>query len=56
MLYNMSLYEIMRGKTNMKNIKFAIVGLWHLGKRHAEIIRQNSQARLVAVCYRQING
>ncbi len=31
-------------------IKFAIVGLGHIGKRHAEMIRRNSDAEIVAVC------
>ena len=31
-------------------IKFAVVGLGHIGKRHAEMIRRNSNAELVAVC------
>lgn len=34
----------------MKSIKFAVVGLGHIGKRHAEMIRRNPQAELVAVC------
>ena len=31
-------------------IKFAIVGMGHIGKRHMQMIRQNPQAELVAVC------
>ncbi|WP_439182983.1 Gfo/Idh/MocA family protein [Carboxylicivirga taeanensis] len=31
-------------------IQFAIIGLGHIGKRHAEMIRQNADAELVAVC------
>jgi predicted dehydrogenase len=31
-------------------IKFAVIGQGHIGKRHAEMIRQNSEAELVAVC------
>lgn len=31
-------------------IKFAIVGQGHIGKRHAEMIRQNPDSELVAVC------
>ncbi|MEI6488572.1 MAG: Gfo/Idh/MocA family oxidoreductase [Bacteroidota bacterium] len=31
-------------------IKFAIVGQGHIGKRHAEMIRRNEEASLVAVC------
>lgn len=33
-----------------KKIKFAIVGSGHIGKRHAEMIRRNSEAQLVAMC------
>ena len=32
------------------SINFAVVGLGHIGKRHAAMIRGNSEARLVAVC------
>ena len=31
-------------------IKFAIIGQGHIGKRHAEMVRRNSEAELVAVC------
>lgn len=31
-------------------IRFAVVGQGHIGKRHAEVILQNPQAELVAVC------
>ena len=31
-------------------IKFAVVGQGHIGKRHAEMIRRNPDAELVAVC------
>jgi len=31
-------------------IKFAVVGLGHIGKRHAEMIRRNASSELVAVC------
>ncbi len=31
-------------------IHFAVAGFGHIGKRHAEMIRLNPQARLVAVC------
>ena len=34
----------------MKKIKFAVVGQGHIGKRHAEMIRRNEDAELVAVC------
>ena len=32
------------------NIKFAVVGCGHIGKRHIEMIRRNPEAELVAVC------
>ena len=35
--------------TGEKKIKFAVVGMGHIGKRHAEIIRQNPEAELMAV-------
>ncbi|MHB9141205.1 MAG: Gfo/Idh/MocA family protein, partial [Paludibacter sp.] len=31
-------------------IKFAVIGQGHIGKRHAEMIRQNADSELVAVC------
>jgi predicted dehydrogenase len=31
-------------------IKFAVIGQGHIGKRHAEMIRQNPASELVAVC------
>ena len=31
-------------------IKFGVVGQGHIGKRHAEMIRLNRQAELIAVC------
>lgn len=31
-------------------IKFAIIGQGHIGRRHAEMIRRNSDSQLVAVC------
>jgi len=33
-----------------KKIKFAVIGLGHIGKRHAEMIKRNNEAELVAVC------
>ena len=33
-----------------KKIKFAVVGQGHIGKRHAEMIRRNANAELVALC------
>ncbi len=35
---------------NEPKIKFAIVGYGRIGKRHAEMIQQNSNAELVAIC------
>lgn len=34
----------------MNKIKFAVVGSGHIGKRHAEMIKRNSEAQLVAMC------
>ncbi|GHT64404.1 oxidoreductase [Bacteroidia bacterium] len=34
----------------MKNIKFAVVGCGHIGKRHIEMIGRNPEAELVAIC------
>jgi UDP-N-acetyl-2-amino-2-deoxyglucuronate dehydrogenase len=34
----------------MSKIKFAVIGQGHIGKRHAEMVRRNSQCELVAVC------
>ncbi len=34
----------------MKKIRFAVIGQGHIGKRHAEMIRRNADAELVAVC------
>jgi len=31
-------------------VKFAVVGCGHIGKRHAEMIRRNPEAELVAMC------
>jgi len=33
-----------------KNVKFAIVGCGHIGKRHAEMVSRNAEAELVALC------
>lgn len=33
-----------------KKIRFAIVGMGHIGKRHSEMIRRNEYSQLVAVC------
>lgn len=33
-----------------RKIKFAIAGCGHIGKRHGEMIRRNSEAELVAMC------
>ncbi len=34
---------------NTKKIRFAVIGFGHIGKRHAEMIKRNSDAELVAV-------
>jgi len=34
----------------MNKIKFAIVGVGHIGKRHAEMVVRNPEAELVAMC------
>lgn len=34
----------------MSKIKFAVIGQGHIGKRHAEMIRRNPEAELLAVC------
>ncbi|HRH67853.1 MAG TPA: Gfo/Idh/MocA family oxidoreductase, partial [Bacteroidia bacterium] len=33
-----------------RKIKFAVTGSGHIGKRHAEMIRRNPEAELVAMC------
>ncbi len=33
----------------MKKVKFAVVGCGHIGKRHAEMIRRNEEAELIAL-------
>ena len=35
---------------NSSKIKFAVVGQGHIGKRHAEMVRRNEEAQLIAVC------
>jgi UDP-N-acetyl-2-amino-2-deoxyglucuronate dehydrogenase len=34
----------------MSKIKFAVIGCGHIGKRHAEMIRRNPDAELLAMC------
>ncbi|MCX6310958.1 MAG: Gfo/Idh/MocA family oxidoreductase [Bacteroidetes bacterium] len=34
----------------MGKIKFAVIGQGHIGKRHAEMVRRNANAELIAVC------
>lgn len=34
----------------MEQIRFAVIGQGHIGKRHAEMIRRNPACKLVAVC------
>ena len=31
-------------------IKFAVIGVGHIGKRHAEMLRRNPDTELVSVC------
>lgn len=31
-------------------VKFAVIGAGHIGKRHAEMVRRNSESELVAMC------
>jgi predicted dehydrogenase len=31
-------------------VKFAVIGCGHIGKRHAEMIKRNPEAELVAIC------
>jgi predicted dehydrogenase len=33
----------------MKNIKFAVIGCGHIGKRHAEMVNRHPEAELVAL-------
>jgi predicted dehydrogenase len=33
-----------------RNIRFAVVGCGHIGKRHAEMVARNPEAELVALC------
>ncbi len=33
-----------------KRVRFGVVGAGHIGKRHAEMIRRNSESELVAMC------
>jgi UDP-N-acetyl-2-amino-2-deoxyglucuronate dehydrogenase len=35
---------------NNSKIKFAVIGQGHIGKRHAEMIRRNPEAELIAAC------
>ena len=34
----------------MSKIRFAVIGCGHIGKRHAEMILRNDEAKLVALC------
>jgi len=36
--------------SNSEKIKFAVVGVGHIGKRHAEMIERNKDAELIAMC------
>jgi predicted dehydrogenase len=33
-----------------EKIKFAVIGQGHIGKRHADMVRRNPEAELIAVC------
>ena len=35
---------------SQKSVKFAVIGCGHIGKRHAEMIKRNPEAELVAIC------
>ena len=37
-------------KDDTKKIRFAVIGAGHIGKRHAEMIRRNEEAELIALC------
>ena len=37
-------------ETGMKKVKFAVVGCGHIGKRHIDMIYQNPEAELAAIC------
>ena len=34
----------------MEKVKFGVIGMGHIGKRHAEMILRNSSCQLVAIC------
>ena len=34
----------------MDKVNFGVVGLGHIGKRHAEMILRNNNCELVAIC------
>lgn len=36
--------------TEVKKLKFAVIGQGHIGKRHAEMVRRNPETELIAVC------
>jgi len=36
-------------KTNLEKVKFVVIGAGHIGKRHAEMIRRNEEAELIAL-------
>ena len=40
--------------SNSQKIKFAVVGTGHIGKRHAEMIRREEEAELVALVDNQL--
>ena len=34
----------------MDRVKFGVIGLGHIGKRHSEMISRNNSCELVAIC------
>lgn len=42
--------------TNQQKIKFAIVGYGHIGRRHAQMIAENPESELIAICDNQVKA
>ena len=42
--------ENCKNKNSLTKIKFAIVGIGHIGKRHIAMVEANSDCELVAIC------
>ena len=36
--------------SKQEKIKFAVIGMGHIGKRHAEMILRNEESELSAIC------